>query len=282
VYLQDAAIRVRALSRWNNYYVAGIKQMMRDFGADGVYLDEIAYDRQTMMRVRSVLGDGGVIDHHANSAGDSGGSPSTNYMELFPFIDRLWYGEGFNYNTPKFDYWLVEISGVPSGLSADMLRYTTGMAHTHGQTRYHYRGMLVGSAFRYTAADSPFNPTNLWRLWDAFAIQNATMVGWWEDVEQGQGAVPIQVSNTDFKATAFVQAGKQTMVAIADFSSNLANYTSTVSMQFDWSALGLDGSTVRLHVPAIPPFQLDNLGVFDWNHTFSIGAEQGGLLLIVK
>ena len=91
--MQDAAVRVRALSRWNNYYVEGIRQMARDVGSNGVYLDEIAYDRVTMMRVRSVLGDGGVIDHHANSNGDSGGSPSCNYMELFPFIDRLWYVE---------------------------------------------------------------------------------------------------------------------------------------------------------------------------------------------
>ena len=41
------------------------------------------------------------------------------------FINRLWYGEGFDYDTPSADYWLVEMSGLPSGLSADMLRYTT-------------------------------------------------------------------------------------------------------------------------------------------------------------
>jgi len=32
----DAAMRVVALSRWNNYYVEGIQQMMRDFDLDGI------------------------------------------------------------------------------------------------------------------------------------------------------------------------------------------------------------------------------------------------------
>lgn len=34
--LQDAGMRVKALSRWNNYYVAGIRQIMRDYGTDGI------------------------------------------------------------------------------------------------------------------------------------------------------------------------------------------------------------------------------------------------------
>ena len=31
-------------------------------------------------------------------------------------------GEGFDYNTPSADYWLVEIAAFETGLSADMLR----------------------------------------------------------------------------------------------------------------------------------------------------------------
>ena len=200
------------------------------------------------------------------------------------------YGEGFNYNTPAHDYWLVEISGVPAGLSADMLRYTTGMAHTHGMTRYHYRGMLVGSAFRYTERDTPFNPRALWKLWDAFGIQNATTYGWWEAVEQPgvAGAVPVQASNPAFKTTSYVKKGEATMVVVADFSANLeANYTSEVRLQaIEWgwnsTGLGLDEATAKCHVLRIPPFQLDNLGVFDCNHTFAVSAQQGGLIVIVK
>ncbi len=42
LFLQDVGMRVVALSRWNNYYVAGLAQIKRDYGADGIYLDEIA------------------------------------------------------------------------------------------------------------------------------------------------------------------------------------------------------------------------------------------------
>ena len=52
---QDAAIKVKALSRWNNYYVEGIRQMIDDFDYDGIYLDEIAYDRITIQRTKSVI-----------------------------------------------------------------------------------------------------------------------------------------------------------------------------------------------------------------------------------
>lgn len=39
---QDAAIKVKALSRWNNYYVEGLRQLIVDTEYDGIYLDEIA------------------------------------------------------------------------------------------------------------------------------------------------------------------------------------------------------------------------------------------------
>ena len=69
-------------------------------------------------------------------------------------------GEGFDYNTPSADYWLVEIAAFETGLSADMLRYPT-MQHNHGMTRYHYRGLLVGSAFRYSGGGA-FDPEAVW------------------------------------------------------------------------------------------------------------------------
>ena len=39
----------------------------------GVYLDEIAYDRVTIMRTKAVLGDTKLIDHHCD-IGDMGGN----------------------------------------------------------------------------------------------------------------------------------------------------------------------------------------------------------------
>jgi hypothetical protein len=123
-FVTDAAMRVVALSRWNNFYVEGIQQMTRDFALDGIYLDEIAYDRITMMRMRKLLdARAGVIDHHSDS-GAFCVSPAAIYNEHYAFIDKLWYGEGFDYDTATPDYWLVEMSGLVFGLTADMLRYS--------------------------------------------------------------------------------------------------------------------------------------------------------------
>ena len=96
--------------------------------------------------------------------------------------------------------------------------------------RYHYRGMLVGSAFRYTASTSPFSPAALWKLWDAFMIEDADMIGWWEDAEEGNGTAPVHASHPDFLCTSYVKKGEATLVAVAEWqdSTDLANHTSQV------------------------------------------------------
>ena len=202
---------------------------------------------------------------------------------LFGFVSRLWYGEGFDYDTPSADYWLVEISGLPSGLSADLLRYTT-MNAVHGFGRYHYRGMLVGSAFRYSGS-GVLSPVSLWKLWDEFEIQDSEMIGWWAGVEDGPWAVPVKPSNSEFLATVYVQRNKPTpaaLIVVADWSNDLSNRTVALSFAFNWTALGLSSTTTKLHVPLVAPFQTQNAGVFPTNQVFSISATQGGLLLIAK
>ena len=85
-----------------------------------------------MMRARKLLDQrAGVIDHHSDS-GAFCVSPAMIYNEHYPFIDKLWYGEGFPYDTATPDYWIVEMSGLVFGLTADMLRYP-------GETPYHFK-----------------------------------------------------------------------------------------------------------------------------------------------
>jgi hypothetical protein len=119
------------------------------------------------------------------------------------------------------------------GLSADMLRYTT-MKHAHGMTRYHYRGMLVGSSFRYSGS-GPFDPTELWKVWDSFGIEDSETIGWWEDVEaeaeEGEGAVslavPVQASHPDFKVTVYLKKGTAAMVVLAGWGHAASSETPT-------------------------------------------------------
>ena len=186
-----------------------------------------------------------------------------------------------DYNTPSADYWLIEIAGLETGLSADMLRYPT-MQHNHGMTRYHYRGMLVASSFRHGGA-GPFDPTALWGLWDSWAINTSTLLGWWEDIEQGNGNVPVRCAEgtNDVKVTVFLKQGKAAMIVLADWNEDELAVNCTLS--YNWSALGLNQTTAQLHAPKVPPFQLGSV-VRDYKlgETISINVSAGGLLLILE
>ena len=66
--LKDAAIINSGMSRWHNYYAEGINWLVQRVGIDGLYLDDVAFDRTTMKRVRRLLtqdGHPGIIDLHS-------------------------------------------------------------------------------------------------------------------------------------------------------------------------------------------------------------------------
>ena len=80
-----------------------------------------------MKRVRKVLDrnrPGALIDlHSANqfNVRDGFANSANLYLEHFPFLNRLWFGEYFDYNSAP-DFWLVEVSGLPFGLMGEMLQ----------------------------------------------------------------------------------------------------------------------------------------------------------------
>ena len=76
--------------------------------------DECAFDRSTAMRTKAAMGDGSLIDLHSDD-GQFVRSPANGYMSLMPYIDSLWFGEGYDYDEPP-EYWLIEVSGLAFGL----------------------------------------------------------------------------------------------------------------------------------------------------------------------
>ena len=84
-------------------------------------------------------------------------SPANKYMEHFPYINSLWFGEGYDYNESP-DYWLVEISGIPFGLYGEMLE---GGGNP-------WRGMVYGMTNRLGWGG---DPRPIWKFWDDFGIQ---------------------------------------------------------------------------------------------------------------
>ena len=238
----DAAIATKSLSRWHNYYLEGLAWLLRETELDGLYLDGIGYNREIMKRVRKVMDrirPGCLIDFHSGNDftfSDRRVSPACEYMEHFPYINSVWFGEGYDYNeTP--DYWLVEISGVPFGLFGEMLQ-------DNGNP---WRGMVYGMTARYY---SGADPKHIWKLWDEFGIQDAMMLGYWDP------ACPVRTDHQDVLATAYRKRGK-TLVALASWArpSLWGAGPVRVRLRVDWAALGLRPDRAVITAPAIPGFQ---------------------------
>jgi hypothetical protein len=235
--LKDAAIINSGMSRWHNYYLEGLNWSVRNVGIDGLYIDDVAFDRTTMKRVRKILErgrPGALIDlHSANQYNPRDGfaSSANLYLEHFPFLNRLWFGEYFDYNSAP-DYWLVEISGIPFGLMGEMLQ-------DGGNP---WRGMIYGMTNRLPWSGQ--NPARIWKTWDEFGIEDARMIGYWS------AECPVKTDRPDVLATAYVKE-ERALISLASW----ANEPVDCRLWIDWEALGIDGQKARLHAPEIPDFQ---------------------------
>ncbi|MCD6350592.1 MAG: carbohydrate-binding family 9-like protein [Armatimonadetes bacterium] len=209
----DAAIATQGLSRWHNYYLEGLRWLMENTGVDGLYLDGIGYDREIMKRVARVMHaanpDSRINFHSGNEYDyqDRRVSPANKYMEHLPYISWLWFGEMYDYNRSP-DYWLVEISGLPFGLTSEMLNYQNG-----GNP---YRGMIYGMSGR----QHPSAPA-MWHFWDEFGIQDAEMIGYWDE------ACPVRTDSPQVLATVYRKKGKA-LVALAHWPGESRQPTATV------------------------------------------------------
>jgi len=219
--VDDAAILNKGTSRWTNYYIEGLSWLAANQEIDGLYLDDIAFSRETVKRMISVLHadrDEVVIDlHSANQFNPADGhiNSAMLYMEHFPFISRLWFGEYFDYDQPT-DYWMTEVSGIPFGLMGEMLQ---GGGHP-------YRGMLYGMTTRmYGDVD----PRPVWKMMNDFGIADSRMLGFWlKDA-------PLKTGNDLIKGTAFVRPDGNVMIALASWSDR----DETVELTLNRELLGL-------------------------------------------
>lgn len=234
---KDAAVINSGVSRWHNYYLEGLDWLVKNVGIDGLYIDDVAFDRTVMKRVRKILDrgrEGALIDlHSANQYNPRDGyANSANiYLEHFPYLNRLWFGEYFDYGS-RPDFWLVEISGIPFGLMGEMLQ-------DGGNP---WRGMVYGMTNRLPWAG---DPGPLWKAWDDFGIKESEMTGYWDP------GCPVRADNADVLATVYVIEGKRAMIALASWVEGEVK----CKLDIDWKVLGLDAKKARLFAPAIVDFQ---------------------------
>lgn len=235
---KDAAIVNSGVSRWHNFYVEGLNWLVKNVGIDGLYIDDLAFDRTTMKRIRKIL-DAGCpeprIDlHSANQFNEKDGyiNSACLYMEHMPYLDRLWLGEYFDYNAGP-DYWLTEVSGIPFGMMGEMLQDCGNP----------WRGMIYGMTSRLHWEGCEI-ARHIWKAWDNFGIKGSRMVGYWVSSN------PVKTNKKDILATTYIKDGKA-MIAIASW----AKKDCEVKLDIDWKKLGLNAQTAKLYAPEIPQFQ---------------------------
>ncbi|MEO8172705.1 MAG: glycoside hydrolase domain-containing protein [Sediminibacterium sp.] len=260
--IKDAALVNSGMSRWHNYYVEGMNWLTKNVGIDGIYLDDVAFDRITMKRIKRVLtqdGHPGIIDlHSANQYNKSDGfNNSANlYMEHFPYLNRLWFGEYFDYEKNGPDFYLTEVSGIPFGLMGEMLQ-DGGNA---------WRGMIYGMTNRMPWSDNA-DPRPIWKVWDDFGMKNSAMIGYWSD------NCPVKTSNDKVLATVYKKKGSA-MIAIASWETDDAN----MQLKIDWDKLGIDPAKATITAPAIKNFQ--PAATFSANDNIKVEKGKGWLLIV--
>jgi len=261
--LKDAAIVNSGMSRWHNYYVEGMNWLTQNVGIDGIYLDDVAFDRVTMKRIKRVLtkdGHPGIIDlHSANQYNKNDGfnNSAMLYMEHFPYLNRLWFGEYFDYENNSPDFFLTEVSGIPFGLMGEMLEKGGNP----------WRGMVYGMTNRMPWSDNA-DPRPLWKAWDDFGMKGTDMIGYWSP------NCPVRTDDKDVLATVYKKKGA-TMIALASWAKG----DTTVRLNIDWKSLGIDPKTASISAPEIDKFQ----SAHRYNSADSIDiAKNKGAILVIR
>lgn len=176
-------------------------------------------------------------------------------MEHFPYISRLWFGEYFQYDLAP-DYWLTEVSGLPFGLTGEMLE----------NGGHPYRGLVYGMT---TRVYGKYNPGAIWQLFKAFDIANSEMLGYWVDRS------PLKTNHKNIRSTIYLRKDK-VLIAIGSWSEKDEN----VALEIDWGKTGLDKNNVRLISPEIEGLQ--DFRTFEIDQPIPVQKNNGRILILEK
>ena len=257
----DLAVITTPDTRWNNFYLEGLDWLIQKADIDGLYIDDTALDRRSLMRARRILDRdkaGRLIDLHSwnhYNGWAKYASCANLYMEIFPYIDRIWFGEGFNYNNTTPEYWLTEISGIPYGLMGEMLQ---GGGNP-------WLGMVYGMTQRLGWSG---DPRGLWKFWDEFGMDRTEMIGYWDP------ACPVTCDNKDVRITVYKHEDGRLLAAIGNWSKTDVR----IKLLGHRDRTGLKKGKTSVIAPKIDNFQ--EKAVFDMNSEISVKAKQGWLLVL--
>lgn len=206
----DISFIVKPDTRLDNYYIEGLNWLVENIGIKGIYIDDTSLDRTTLERARKVLQKvNGLIDmhmwnHEKKRAGDI--SCLNLYTDILPFLDSIWLGEGFIYKNYSPEYMLSEVSGIPYGLTGQMLEGGGDL----------YLGMIYAMNNRYGWGHK--NAVQMYRVWDEFQIENSKMLGYWHSKN------PARTDNENVLTTTYLK-DNEALIAIYNFSNKAQRFT---------------------------------------------------------
>lgn len=256
----DLSVITTPDSRLNNFYIAGLDWMVRNMGIDGVYIDDAALDRFTLRRARKVIDQyrpEGRIDLHSwNHFNKWAGFASclNIYMDMLPYFDLVWIGEGRDYNRLP-DHWLVEVSGIPFGLPGQMLE---GGGNP-------WRGMVYGITNR--AGWTKNIPDYLWKFFEEYRFAEREMIGYWDK------DCPVTCSNPLVKASVYKSA-TDVIIAVANWTDR----DQELSITIDWAKLGIDSKKFNSSIPELKDFQTEQTSVS--LDKISVPGKKGYMILL--
>lgn len=256
-----ASILTNPYSRLNNFYLEGLDWLVKEMDIDGLYIDDVAYGRKTMRRVRKILDqkEDCLIDFHSwNHMNDRAGFANCAllYKELLPYMDSLWFGEGFRYDEVSPEFWLVEVSGIPFGLTGEMLQ----------NDGHVFKGMLFGMSNRSQWGER--DPKPIHQLWDQFNIQESRMSGFWSL------QCPIKSNQEDVKVTVYIKED-EVLVVLGSWRDEDAQ----VKLLIDWDILGFRKEEIECKKVAIEGVQEE--GEVDMEKIF-VPANEGAIITLMK
>ena len=251
--IPDRSLITVPRSRMENFYLEGLRFLLERCPIDGLYLDDCDLSETGMTRLKRIFrkyrGGDPILDFHAWESFNSAYCVPLRDMERFPFLSRLWLGEGVKYDLESYENWLIRISGLPFGLTSEML----GKGNP-------YLGLLFGMTNRYGWCGEP---CELWKIFDGFGIENSEML---LDIFPENG---IGTDVADVHVTLWKKADGTAILAVGSWSDK----PETVHLILPEPFSGRD-----LNQPEIPGFQ--TAGSYPAETAFEISPKQGMLFII--
>ena len=257
----DHSIALRPNSRWSNYWLEGIAFLMREIGLEGVYLDGVGHEgivARRAWRVMKQRNPKATVRLHAGNGYDWSAnrvSSMNREMDLLPYIDKLWCGEGFDYNRSP-DYYMTEMTGIPFGTSSTMLEYNSG-----GNP---WMGML------YAFQPAPWHGCS--KSLREFVLKHdlpaAEMLGYWSD------RCPVSTGEKNIPATAYVLKDRA-LIALASWKGG----ENKVRLNIDAEKLPFAPTGYVLRAEAIKKSQPAR--TFQLDEPIPVDYRKGWLLMLV-